>query len=62
MASDVTAEELESFIDTLSHEQIAKMDKFFNTMPKIESVIHFNCPKCGAKEDIKVSGLDDFFV
>ena len=62
MASDVTANELESFIDTLSHEQIAKMDKFFNTMPKIESVIHFNCPKCGAKEDIKVSGLDDFFV
>lgn len=61
-AKDVSPKELEEFIDMLSHDQIAKMDKFFDTMPKIETTIPFHCPKCGAKEDIKVSGLDNFFV
>ncbi len=62
MASDVHPKELEEFIDMLTHEQISKMDKFFNTMPKIETVVKFECPKCGVKENIEVSGLDDFFV
>jgi len=62
MAKDVPRTELIEFIDFLSHEQVSKMDKFFDTMPKIESTIHFNCPKCGTKEDIMVSGLDSFFA
>jgi len=61
-AKDVSREELIDFVESLSHQQIAKLDKFFQTMPKIESTVHFNCPKCGAKEDIVVSGLDNFFV
>ncbi len=62
LASDVPQKELEDFIDMLTHDQIIRMDKFFDTMPKIETVIKFECPKCGSKEDIEISGLDNFFV
>jgi len=62
LASDVPAKELESFIDMLTHEQIIRMDKFFDTMPKIKTTVKFDCPKCGTKEDIEISGLDNFFV
>lgn len=58
---DVPRSELEEFVNTLNHEQIAKLDNFFLTMPKVETTVHFNCPKCKATEDIKVHGLESFF-
>lgn len=62
MVSDVPREELVEFIDLLSHEQVGKIDQFFDTMPKIQTTISFKCPKCSAQENILVSGLDNFFV
>ncbi len=61
MAKDVQKEELADFVDSLNHVQVAKIDNFFNTMPKIETTINFKCPKCGATDNIVVSGLDGFF-
>ncbi len=61
-AKDVPASEIVDFVNDLNHEQIAKIDAFFDSMPKIELTLHFKCPKCEYKEDITVRGLDSFFV
>lgn len=61
-AKDVPEAEIIEFVDSLNHKQVEMLDKFFDTMPKIETTVHFNCPKCKATEDIVVSGLDSFFV
>lgn len=57
----VPQEELLNFIESLTAEQLSRMDKFFDTMPKIEHTINFHCPKCGFKQDIVVRGIVDFF-
>lgn len=59
---DVPRSELQDFVDTLSPEQVKKIDHFFDTIPKIETTIHFECPKCQHTEEIVVEGLDSFFV
>jgi hypothetical protein len=59
---DAPPGELKEFIDSLSPRQVTLIDKFFDTLPKIQTTIPFLCPKCGNKEDIVVEGLDSFFV
>jgi len=50
------------FMESLTHDQVSKVDNFFQTMPKIEMLLHFKCPKCNYEEDILVKGLDSFFA
>lgn len=59
---DIPEEEFRGFMDSLTPLQVKKIDKFFDTIPKIETVVKFNCPGCGTKEDIVVTGLESFFV
>jgi DNA-directed RNA polymerase subunit M/transcription elongation factor TFIIS len=59
---DIPREEVAEFINDLNHAQVEQMDKFFDTMPKIEHTIKFKCPKCAKEEEIVVQGLDSFFV
>jgi hypothetical protein len=61
-AKDTPKEELTEFIEGLTREQFAKVQEFFDTMPKISKKVHFDCPKCGYKEDINVEGIQNFFV
>jgi hypothetical protein len=62
LTKDVPVSEVNDFVNDLTHEQVAKMDAFFDTMPKVEFTLHFKCPKCDRQEDILVKGLDSFFV
>ena len=39
-----------------------KIQKFFETMPKISKDVDFKCNKCGYEEKITVEGLESFFV
>lgn len=59
---DVPKQEVVDFVNNLNHTQVAQMDKFFDTMPKIETIVSFKCPTCGTAEEIAVKGLDSFFV
>lgn len=59
---DVPKEEVIDFVNSMNHEQIAKMDHFFDTMPKIQTTVAFKCPACSTEEQIVVEGLDSFFV
>jgi hypothetical protein len=59
---DVPKKELQEFIENLTREQFAKIQNFFDTMPKISKKVHFGCSKCGYKEDIVIEGIQNFFV
>jgi hypothetical protein len=61
-AKDTSKQEMKEFLDSLSTEHLKKLELFFETMPKIEERVHFNCPKCNHEDDIIVKGLESFFV
>jgi len=61
-AKDVDKKELQEFVESLSREQFVKVQTFFETLPKIQKEIDFNCSKCGYEEKIFVEGLQNFFV
>jgi len=59
---DVTPSDVQEFVDDMTKQQVEKMDVFFDTMPKIQHPIQFNCPKCAYQEEIMIKGLENFFV
>jgi hypothetical protein len=61
LASEQTKEELEDFINNLTQEQFAKIQKFFETMPKLEKTIEFKCSVCGYDHKQTIQGIDGFF-
>jgi hypothetical protein len=60
-AKDVTAEELNEFIDGMTRDQFEKVKDFFDTMPKLKKNIDFKCGKCGYSENIEIEGIQNFF-
>jgi Ni,Fe-hydrogenase III small subunit len=60
-AKDTKEEELIDFIDSLTREQFAKVQDFFDTIPKIKKTLNFKCGKCGYQEDVVLEGIQGFF-
>ena len=58
---DIDDAELTDFVDSMSREQFLKIQKFFDTMPKLTKEIEFKCGKCGYTEKIEVEGIQNFF-
>jgi len=61
-AKDSSREELQEFVDSLQQKDLEKIKVFFDTVPEIKKDLHFDCPKCGYKDEISVKGLQNFFV
>ena len=61
-AKDSTQEELMEFVESMQQDDLAKIQKFFTTMPKISKPLDFKCGKCGYEEKIVVEGMQNFFV
>jgi hypothetical protein len=61
-AKDISKEELGEFVENLTRDQFAKVQQFFDTMPKIKKELDFTCKKCGYHENISIEGLQSFFV
>jgi len=59
---DYTKEELLEFVNSFSKDQFEMIENFFLTMPKLVQHIEQNCDKCGAHNEIKLEGLQNFFV
>ena len=59
---DISKEELTEFIDSMTKEQFAKVQEFFDTIPKLKKDIDFKCKKCGYSETITIEGIQNFFV
>jgi len=61
-AKDSTKEELEDFVDGMSQDDIEKIRKFFNTMPRIKKDVEFKCKSCGYAETMHLEGIQSFLV
>ena len=62
MAVDSTKKELTEFIEQLNTEQFKKVQKFFDTMPKLTHTVEIENPKTKVKSEVVLNGLNDFFV
>ena len=60
-ASEQKHDELIQFIGNLSSEQFIKLQKFFETMPKLRKEIEYNCPVCGKHHRKVLEGIQSFF-
>lgn len=60
-AKDSTEQELIDFIETMQQSDIMKIQKFFETMPKISKDVEFKCKKCGYEEKTNIEGIQNFF-
>lgn len=60
-ASEQTKTELMEFLENLTSEQFAKIQKFFETMPKIRQDVEYNCPVCGKHHSKYLEGINSFF-
>jgi hypothetical protein len=56
-----TQEELLDFINNLTSEQFAKVQKFFETMPRLKQEVNYNCPVCNRAHNKVLEGLQSFF-
>ena len=57
-----TQDEIVQFIEGLSQQQFAKIQKFFTDIPKLSHKIEWKCPKCGEEDSVTVEGLSSFFT
>lgn len=60
-AKESTEKELLEFVESLSQQQFAKIEEFFNSMPRLRKKIEMKCSRCGFEHKIDVEGLESFF-
>ena len=60
-AHEAQPSEMLEFVEGMNQEQFAKVEAFFNTLPKLKEVIDIKCNKCGFQHKIDVEGLESFF-
>jgi len=61
-AKDQTKKELNDFIESMNTSQFKKLQKFFDTMPKLKHEITIKNPKTKKESKITLMGLNDFFA
>lgn len=60
VASDYTKEQLDEFINDISHAKMEEIDLFFRTIPKLSYKTEIINPKTGVKSEIEITGLTSF--
>ena len=60
-AKELSTNDIVKFLEDLTVTQFAKIEDFFNNLPKLEQHIKLTCSKCGSNHDITVEGLESFF-
>ena len=58
---DQTKKELTEFIESMNTAQFKKVQKFFDTMPKLKHTVKVKNPKTKKSSDVILNGLNDFF-
>lgn len=58
---DISDKELNEFLDGLNRKQFEKIQKFFETLPRLKTNLDFKCVKCGYEENILLEGIQNFF-
>jgi hypothetical protein len=60
-AKEQSREELLQFLNNLSSDQFQKVQKFFETMPKMSKAVDYKCPVCNKEHHKVLEGLNSFF-
>jgi hypothetical protein len=45
----------------MQQSDLEKIQKFFETMPRLQTKHDFKCVKCGYQENINIEGIQNFF-
>ena len=61
-ASTCSKKELETFVDSLSHQHLEKIQEFILNQPTLKHTIEYTCEKCGHKNSYELNGLQSFFT
>ena len=59
--STTSKKEFIEFVEGLTNEQLAKLQEFFQTSPRLEHTFKVKNPKTGVESDYTISGLQAFF-
>ena len=59
---DFTDKELDEFIDSLNSNQLSKIMKFFETMPRLRHVVKVTNPKTKVESEVVIEGLANFLA
>ena len=58
---DMEEEDLNEFVESMTHEQFEKVQEFFNTMPKVKHSVKVTNPKTKVESEVVLQGMQDFF-
>ena len=61
-SKDSTQAELVDFVEQLNTTQFQEVQKFFDTMPRLQHTILVTNPKTKVESEVTLTGLNDFFV
>ena len=53
--------DLDEFIESMTHDQFERVQEFFNTMPKVRHMIKVKNPKTGVDGEVVLEGMQSFF-
>ena len=59
--STTSPKEFLQFVESLTNEQLIKLQEFFETAPRLEHNFRITNPKTGVESDYTISGLSNFF-
>jgi len=60
-SEECTKKELTTFVESLNSSQFKKVEKFFETMPKLSHKVNVTNPNTGVESELKIEGLQNFF-
>lgn len=60
-AKDQKKQDLIKFVEGLPRAPTDKIRKFFETTPRLQQVVKYDCPKCATKNEYTIEGIDSFF-
>jgi len=59
--ADFTDKDLDTFLESLTSEHFQKMQKFFETMPKLQHEVKFKNPNTKKQQKVTLEGMNAFF-
>ena len=60
-SEECTKKELTTFVESLNSGQFKKVERFFETMPKLSHTVKVTNPNTEVESEIKIEGLQNFF-
>lgn len=51
-----------NYLENIPKQSFDKIEKFFETAPRVKSIVEHKCKKCGFEHRIPIDGITNFFV